>query len=67
MSLSLDAWRRARDISQREMSERLGVHINTYQKWETAPEKIGIGYALKIAEILDVDIDDISFNEVNHD
>lgn len=61
MKLTLKQWRGAREISQKEMSERLGIHINAYQKWERNPDKIKIGNAFRIAEILDVPFDDISF------
>jgi len=63
MKFNLCAWRRAKGLSQKEMSERLGVHINTYQKWEHSPKKISIENATKIAEIFGVSIDDISFKE----
>lgn len=61
MKLTLKQWRGVREISQREMSERLGVHINSYQKMEKQPETIKICNALRIAEIFNVPIDDISF------
>ncbi len=61
MSLSLMAWRRARNISQQKMANLLEVHVNTYQKWEEKPENISINNAFKICKILDVPLDEIKF------
>jgi transcriptional regulator with XRE-family HTH domain len=61
MSLSLVAWRRARQISQKSMAEILGVHINTYQNWENRPGKISIENARLISKVLNVPLDDIDF------
>ena len=61
MSLTLRQWRLAKEISQESMAERLQVHVNTYQKWEKEPGKIGIDKAKKIIDILGVNIDEISF------
>lgn len=60
-SQSLRAWRRAKEISQSDMADRLGVHLNTYQNWEKEPQKISISNAVKIAEILNVSMNEISF------
>ena len=61
MSLSLRAWRRAKDISQESMAQKLNVHVNTYQNWENRPESIAIGNAIKISQILGVSLNDIIF------
>jgi len=63
MKLTLKQWRGAREISQKEMSERLDVHINTYQKWEEDPTKIKMVTAQEIAKIFDVPLDDIDFSK----
>ena len=59
--LTLRAWRRAKEISQDDMAERLDVHVNTYQNWEKEPEKISIANAVKIADILGVGMNEILF------
>lgn len=59
--LTLRAWRRAKEISQEDMAERLNVHVNTYQNWEKEPEKISIANAVKISSILEVGMNEISF------
>ena len=61
--LTLRAWRRAKEISQEDMAERLNVHVNTYQNWESEPDKISIGNAKKIAEIFGVSLDEILFEK----
>lgn len=63
MKLTLKQWRGAREISQKEMSERLNVHINTYQKWEEDPSKIKMIIAQEIAKIFEVSLNDIDFNK----
>ena len=61
--MQLRAWRRAKDISQQEMADKLNVHINTYQNWEKNPRKISIERAVQISKILGVSINDILFTE----
>lgn len=61
MALTLKQWRRVKEISQVQMASILGVHVNTYQKWEEDPDKISIGKALQIAGIFGVTLDDIAF------
>ena len=61
MKLTLRQWRGAKELTQREMSERLNVHINTYQKWEENPGSIKIMDAQHISEIFDVPLDEIDF------
>lgn len=61
MALTLKAWRKARDLSQAQMAERLDVHTNTYRNWEESPEKIEIGRCIQICRVLNVKLDDIIF------
>lgn len=61
MQLGVKSWRRAKEISQSEMADKLGVHVGTYQNWEKNPQNISIENAVKIADIFGVSIDDISF------
>lgn len=59
----LQALRRANGYSARQMAALLGVHENTYRKWEKTPKMITISYAFKIANILNVTIEDIFLEE----
>lgn len=63
MALTLRQWRRAKEITQQGMADMLGVHVNTYQNWEEAPDKISITNAVKIANIFNLTIDDIDFRK----
>lgn len=63
MSLTLRQWRRAKEITQETMADALGIHVNTYQNWEEAPEKIGIEKAIEITKILGVTLEDITFKK----
>lgn len=54
-------WRRLRGMSQADIAEKCGVHVNTWIKWEKKPSIIKISNAQKIAEVLQVDIRDIIF------
>lgn len=63
--MKLDEIRRARGYSQEFMAKKLGCHRATYAKLEENPQNITIGYANKIAEILNVSLDDIIFLDSN--
>ena len=43
------------------MADKLKIHVNTYQNWESEPDKISISNAKKIAEIFGVSLDEILF------
>lgn len=59
MKLSLDAWRRARGLSQSEVADGIGVHVNTYQRWEKNPGEIRYDKAIALADLLNIKLDDI--------
>lgn len=61
MKLTIKEWRRMKGISQAEMAEVCGIHINTYRSWEENPEDIRIGSAVKLSEHLGVSMSDIIF------
>jgi transcriptional regulator with XRE-family HTH domain len=61
MALTVRQWRKAREMTQEQMAEKLGVHMNTYMNWEKDPGKISIANAKAISEILEVPLDDIVF------
>ena len=65
--LTLEEWRRARNVSQQKMADLCGVHINTYRIWEKSPGEIRIDDGIKIAEFLNISLDDIilSANTMN--
>lgn len=59
MKLTLREWRRLKEVTQAQMAEACGVTTSTYIDWEKKPSGIKISYALKIAERLDITLDDI--------
>ena len=61
MQMTIKEWRRAKGISQEEMADTCGVHVNTYRAWEENPEAIKITNATKISERLGVSMSDIDF------
>lgn len=56
---ALQAVRRAKGISQSEMAQKLGLSMNGYWAKENGVRKTTIQEALKIAKILDVDVNAI--------
>lgn len=59
MKLTLKEWRGARGISQQEMADACGVHVNTYRSWEEDPINIKINHVFTITKILKITLDDI--------
>jgi len=48
-------------MTQENVSEKLGVHVNTYASWEKDPERISIATSKMLAAIFNVSVDDIIF------
>lgn len=61
MKLTLDEWRRVKKISQEQMAELIGVHVNTYRAWEENPGDMRLSKAAIIADRLNITLDDILF------
>ena len=61
--LSIKHWRQIRDITQPEMAEMLGIHVNTYRRMERMPMHIKLITLLNICEILRIKIGDIDLTE----
>lgn len=59
--LTVKQHRLIREISQEEIAERIGVHVQTYRAWEENPEKISIAKAKKIAAAFNISINEIFF------
>lgn len=59
--LTVKQHRLIREISQEEMAEKVGVHVQTYRAWEENPEKISIAKAKKIAAAFNISINEIFF------
>lgn len=61
MALELKAWRKAKGFTQSDMAKNLGIHTNTYIKYENNPQNITMGMANDICTFLGVDLDDVIF------
>ena len=59
--LKVDEWRRAKNVTKKDMANLLGITVPTYDKFERNPSKMSDGMAKKVAEILEVDYSDINF------
>lgn len=61
MKHTLREWRRLKEMSQKELADKVGVHVNTIIKWEEHPERMSVKHAYAASEALGVPFDDISF------
>ena len=61
MKLTMKEWRRAKNITQEEMANLCGVHVNTYRAWEENPSEIKLSKAVLISEKIGVPLSDIIF------
>ncbi|MGE8080481.1 helix-turn-helix domain-containing protein [Peribacillus loiseleuriae] len=62
MILTLKQARLLKGFTQRDIANKLGVHVQTYSKMEKQPDEVTIGDAKKICEILELSYDFIFFN-----
>lgn len=63
MSYTMDEWRRLRKISQAVFAKKCDISVSTYRNWMQRPETITIGKAYKIADVLNLNIDEINFKK----
>ena len=59
MELKLKSLRKSRNLSQKDIAERIGVKVRTYASWERQENKITLEYAYQISEILNVSLDNM--------
>lgn len=59
MQFTIRELRRAKEISQEEMANVCGVHVNTYRAWEDNPSEIKLSKAVVIANRLGIGLEDI--------
>jgi len=51
--------RRAKDISQQAMADKVGIHINTYRRLEKNPENASAKHVAVVAKLLGVTIEEL--------
>lgn len=61
MVLTLKQARLIKELTQDQMAEILGVHVQTYRKLEQNPDGVTVGQAKKICEKLMLDYNEIFF------
>lgn len=66
MKYSLKELRARNDLTQAKMAEILGFSRTRYAEIEKYPERVACRTMLKIANILQVDIGEISFKKLPH-
>ena len=59
MQLTIRELRRAKEISQEDMANACGVHVNTYRAWEDNPAELKLSKAQIIADRLGITVEDI--------
>ncbi|PEE37827.1 helix-turn-helix domain-containing protein [Bacillus cereus] len=55
--------RLVKGITQQDMAQKLNVHVDTYRKMEKHPDRVTIGNAKKISNLLGISYDQIFFND----
>lgn len=65
MTLSPKQARVLADLSQKEVANRLGVHRQTYMKWENNSDEMPIGMAKQFSEIVGRDVEEIFFSSIS--
>jgi len=51
-----------KELSQQKVAELLGVHRQTYMKWEHNADEMPIGKAKEFCKIVSIPVDEIFFN-----
>ncbi len=63
MRITMKQARVGADMTQQQVADRLGVHVQTYQRMENNPEDISIKQAKNFADIVGVNFEDIFFGK----
>lgn len=61
MSFTIKQARLFKDFSQKQMAERLGIHVQTYRKIESDPDRATVQQAKQISKIVGITYDQIFF------
>jgi DNA-binding XRE family transcriptional regulator len=62
VKLTMKQARLLAELTQQEIAEILGVHVQTYMKWEKNPEEMSIGTAKQFSRIVKREFEDIFFD-----
>ena len=61
MRITMKQARVGADMTQQQVADRLGVHVQTYQRMENNPEDVTIRQGKSFSEIVGVRFEDIFF------
>lgn len=56
---SLWDWRKEKGLSETQLGNEVGSHLNTIRYWEEKPSIIPLGKALAIAKVLGIKVEQI--------
>lgn len=65
MQVTMKQARVGADMTQQEVADKLGVHVQTYQRMESHPGDITIKQGKTFAEIVGLKFDDIFFDNIS--
>ena len=63
MTISPKQARLLSDLSQKEVADQLGVHRQTYMKWERNADEMPVGKAKAFSMIVGREVDEIFFSQ----
>ncbi|GIP02057.1 hypothetical protein J28TS4_04640 [Paenibacillus lautus] len=63
MQLTVKKARLLSGMTQKDVAEVLGVHVQTYMKWEKNPEEMSIGTAKQFSRLVKFGFDEIFFDK----
>ncbi|WP_088227816.1 helix-turn-helix transcriptional regulator [Desulfosporosinus sp. FKB] len=62
MAISAKQARLRKELSQKKVAELLGVHRQTYMKWEHNADEMPVGKAKEFCKIVNLPVDEIFFS-----
>ncbi len=62
MAITMKMARVGANMTQQEVADAMGMHVNTYARFEKDPESISIEDAKKFSKIVNVNCTDIFFS-----
>lgn len=61
MKLTLKMARIGAGLTQQQVADALGIHVQTYARLEKHPEKMKMEQAIRFADLTGVDLSDLTF------
>ncbi len=66
MQITMKQARVGANMTQQDVADRLGVHVQTYQRMESHPGDVTIRQGRAFAEIVGLKFDDIFFDTISN-